>query len=281
MNCSLRVLVLSMAFGLALAPAVQAQQPQQPAAAGATAARIETTPAAIGKGEPVVAGGQVPDEATRAAVIEALRRIYGPSGVIDKIEVVSTVSMPANWAANVQRLITPSLKEIHRGQFQIEGTQMALSGEVGNEALRQKIVSDMANALNPTYTIKNSLRVPASEQIAVDQALANRTIEFELGSATLTGKGRAILDEMAPILQKLTNKSVAVVGHTDNAGNRTSNLALSQSRAEAVKGYLVGKGIDPLTLTTSGVGPDQPVASNATDEGRSRNRRIEFRVGRN
>lgn len=281
MNCSLRVLVLSMAFGLALVSAVQAQQPQQAPAAGATAARVETTPAAVGKGEPVVAGGQVPDEATRVAVIEALRRIYGPSGVIDKIEVVNTVSMPANWAANVQRLITPSLKEIHRGQIQIEGTQMALSGEVGNEALRQKIVSDMANALNPTYTIKNSLRVPASEQIAVDQALANRTIEFELGSATLTGKGRAILDEMAPILQKLTNKSVAVVGHTDNAGNRTSNLALSQSRAEAVKGYLVSKGIDPMTLTTSGVGPDQPVASNATDEGRSRNRRIEFRVGRN
>ncbi|PLC01420.1 cell envelope biogenesis protein OmpA [Variovorax sp. RO1] len=280
MNCSLRVLVLSMACGLALVPAVQAQQPQQQPAAGATAARVETTAAAVGKGEPVVAGGQVPDEATRAAVIEALRRIYGPSGVIDKIEVVSTVSMPANWAANVQRLITPSLKDIHRGQFQIEGTQMALSGEVGNEALRQKIVSDMANALNPTYTIKNSLRVPVSEQIAVDQVLGNRTIEFELGSATLTSKGRAILDEMAPILQKLTNKSVAVVGHTDNAGNRTSNLALSQSRAESVKGYLVGKGIDPMTLTTSGVGPDQPVASNATDEGRSRNRRIEFRVGR-
>ena len=85
---------------------------------------------------------------------------------------------------------------------------------------------------------------------------------------------------MAPILQKLTNKSVAVVGHTDNAGSRASNLALSQSRAEAVKGYLVGKGIDPMNLTTSGVGPDQPLASNATDEGRSRNRRIEFRVGR-
>lgn len=280
MNCSLRVLVLSMACGLALVPAVQAQQPQQPPAAGATAARVETTPAAVGKGEPVVAGGQVPDEATRIAVIEALRRVYGPSGVIDKIEVVNTVSMPANWSANVQRLITPSLKDIHRGQLQIEGTQMALSGEVGNEALRQKIVSDMANSLNPTYTIKNSLRVPVSEQIAVDQVLGNRTIEFELGSATLTGKGRAILDEMAPILQKLTNKSVAVVGHTDNAGNRASNLALSQSRAESVKGYLVGKGIDPMTLTTSGVGPDQPVASNATDEGRSRNRRIEFRVGR-
>jgi len=266
--------VLSLTLGLAFVGAVQAQT------AGAPGALVETTPAAGAKGEQVVAGGQVPDEATRVAVIEALRRIYGPSGVIDKIEVVNTVSMPANWAANVQRLITPALKDIHRGQFQIEGTQMALSGEVGNEALRQKIVSDMANSLNPTYTIKNSLRVPVSEQITVDQALANRTIEFELGSATLTRKGRDILDEMAPILQKLTNKSVAVIGHTDNAGSRASNLALSQSRAEAVKGYLVGKGIDPMTLTTSGVGPDQPVANNATDEGRSRNRRIEFRVGR-
>lgn len=272
MNCSLRV--LSLALGLALAGAVQAQT------TGAAGAHVETTTAAVGKGEQVVAGGQVPDEATRVAVIEALRRIYGAGAVIDKIEVVNGVSMPANWAANVQRLITPSLKDIHRGQFQIEGTQMALSGEVGNEALRQKIVSDMANSLNPTYTIKNSLRVPVSEQITVDQALANRTIEFELGSATLTRKGRDILDEMAPILQKLTNKSVAVVGHTDNAGSRASNLALSQSRAEAVKGYLVGKGIDPMSLTTSGVGPDQPVASNANDEGRSRNRRIEFRVGR-
>lgn len=275
MNSSLRV--LSLALGLVLAAAAQAQTMGTPAATGA---HVETTTAAVGKGEQVVAGGQVPDEATRVAVIEALRRIYGPGAVIDKIEVVNSVSMPANWAANVQRLITPSLKDIHRGQFQIEGTQMALSGEVGNEALRQKIVSDMANSLNPTYTIKNSLRVPVSEQITVDQALANRTIEFELGSATLTRKGRDILDEMAPILQKLTNKSVAVVGHTDNAGSRASNLALSQSRAEAVKGYLVGKGIDPMSLTTSGVGPDQPVASNANDEGRSRNRRIEFRVGR-
>jgi OOP family OmpA-OmpF porin len=267
--------VLSLSLGLVFAAATAQAQ-----TAGAPGALVETTPAAGAKGEQVVAGGQVPDEATRVAVIEALRRIYGSASVIDKIEVVNTVSMPANWAANVQRLITPSLKDIHRGQFQIEGTQMALSGEVGNEALRQKIVSDMANSLNPTYTIKNSLRVPVSEQITVDQALANRTIEFELGSATLTRKGRDILDEMAPILQRLTNKSVAVVGHTDNAGSRASNLALSQSRAEAVKGYLVGKGIDPMTLTTSGVGPDQPVASNATDDGRSRNRRIEFRVGR-
>ena len=235
---------------------------------------------AAGKAEQVVAGGQVPDEATRVAVIGALRQMYGAPNVIDKIEVVSSVSAPANWSANVQKLLNPSLKEIRRGQLQIDGTQMVLQGEVGNEALRQKIVGDMAGALNPTYTIKNSLRVPASEQIVVDQVLGNRIIEFETGSATLTPKGRAVLDEISPTLAKLANKSFAIVGHTDNAGNRASNLALSQARAESVKGYLVNKGIDPATMSTSGVGPDQPVAGNDSDAGRARNRRIEFRVSR-
>jgi OOP family OmpA-OmpF porin len=261
---------------LAAALPLWAQAPQV-APAGA---QVDNTAGAASKTEQVVAGGQVPDEATRVAVIGALRQVYGAANVIDKIEVVSSVSAPANWSANVQKLLNPSLKEIRRGQLQIEGTRMVVQGEVGNEALRQKIVGDMAGALNPTYTIKNSLRVPASEQIVVDQVLGNRIIEFETGSATLTPKGRAVLDEIAPTLAKLANKSFAIVGHTDNAGSRASNLALSQARAESVKGYLVNKGIDPATMTTSGVGPDQPVAGNDSDAGRARNRRIEFRVSR-
>jgi len=265
---------------LAAVGPLQAQTAAPAAAPPATGAMVESTAGPAGKAEQVVAGGQVPDEATRVAVIAALRQVYGAASVIDKIEVVSTVGTPANWSANVQKLLNPSLKQIRRGQLQIEGTQMVVQGEVGNEALRQKLVSDMALALNPTYTIKNSLRVPASEQVVVDQVLGNRIIEFELGSATLTAKGRAILDEIAPTLGQLSNKAIAVVGHTDNAGSRASNLALSQARAESVKGYLVNKGIDPATMSTSGVGPDQPVAGNDSDAGRARNRRIEFRVGR-
>lgn len=252
-----------------------------PAAAQPAPAAVVNETGSAPRGESVVAGGQVPDEATRVAVITALRNIYGAANVVDRIEVVGNVTAPANWSANVQKLLTPALKDIHRGQIGIEGTQMAVTGEVGSEALRTRIVSDMAGALNPTYTIRNGLRVPVSEQIMVDQALANRIVEFEVGSATLTPKGRGILDEMVPTLQQLTHKSVAIIGHTDNAGSRASNLALSRARADTVKGYLVNKGIDPFTLSTSGAGPDQPVASNDAAEGRSRNRRIEFRVGRN
>lgn len=226
----------------------------------------------------VVVGGKVPDEATHAAVLQRLRDTYGAANVVDQIE-VGDVATPPNWSANVQKLINPELKQVHKGQLKIDGTQIDVRGEVGNEAQRQQIASDMANALNPTYTIRNGLRVSASEQGLLDQTLANRTIEFETGSATLAPEGRAILDQMAAVLAKMNTRTVEIIGHTDNSGNRASNIVLSQARADAVKGYLVGKGISPQQLTTDGVGPDQPVASNDTADGRARNRRIEFRAG--
>ncbi|MEI7294995.1 OmpA family protein [Paraburkholderia tropica] len=249
------------------------------AAASGTRSAVTSTPAPMDNAPgQVVVGGKVPDEATHAAVLQRLRDTYGAGNVVDQIE-VGDVATPPNWTSNVQKLIGAQLKQIHKGQLKIDGTQIDVRGEVGNEAQRQQIASDMANALNPTYTIRNGLRVSASEQGLLDQTLANRTIEFETGSATLAPEGRAILDQMAAVLAKMSTRTVEIIGHTDNSGNRASNIALSQARADAVKGYLVAKGISPQQLTTNGVGPDQPVASNDTTDGRARNRRIEFRAG--
>ncbi|KVA09490.1 cell envelope biogenesis protein OmpA [Burkholderia latens] len=242
-----------------------------------TAGTIAPPPANATPGQ-VVVGGKVPDEATKAAVLQKLRDTYGAANVVDQIE-VGDVATPPNWSANVQKLLGAQLKQISKGQLKINGTQIEMKGEVHNEAQRQQLASDMANTLNPTYTIKNGLRVSASEQGLLDQTLANRTIEFETGSATLTPQGKQILDQMAAALAKLQNRTVDIIGHTDNSGNRTSNIALSQARADAVKGYLITKSIPPQQMTTTGVGPDQPIAPNDTAEGRARNRRIEFRVG--
>ncbi|KFL50788.1 cell envelope biogenesis protein OmpA [Burkholderia pyrrocinia] len=242
-----------------------------------TAGTITPPPANAAPGQ-VVAGGKVPDEATKAAVLQKLRDTYGAANVVDQIE-VGDVATPPNWSANVQKLLGAQLKQISKGQLKINGTQIEMKGEVHNEAQRQQLASDMANTLNPTYTIKNGLRVSASEQGVLDQTLANRTIEFETGSATLTPQGKLILDQMAAALAKMQNRTVDIIGHTDNSGNRTSNIALSQARADAVKGYLITKSIPPQQMTTTGVGPDQPIAPNDTADGRARNRRIEFRVG--
>ncbi|CAJ2809572.1 OmpA family protein [Burkholderia pseudomallei] len=258
-----------------LAAPVTAAPVAATAGAGAT---VSSPPPANATPGQVVAGGKVADEATKAAVLQRLRDTYGAANVVDQIE-IGNVATPPNWSANVQKLIGPQLKQISKGQLKIDGTQIDVKGEVHNEAQRQQLASDMANALNPTYTIKNGLRVSASEQGLLDQTLANRTIEFETGSATLTPQGRGILDQMAGALAKMSSRTVEIIGHTDNSGNRTSNIALSQARADAVKGYLVTKGIASQQLTTTGVGPDQPIAPNDSADGRARNRRIEFRAG--
>ncbi len=225
----------------------------------------------------VLATGTVPDEATKASVLARLREVYGADQVVDQIG-VGQVSTPANWNSYVQKLITPDLKQISRGQLKIDGNSVSLRGEVANEAQRQKIASNVATSLNPTYTVNNGLRVSAAEQGILDSTLANRTVEFESGKATLTPAGRAILDEMATAMLKLKERKIEIIGHTDNLGLPATNLGLSQARAEAVKAYLSTRGIKGDLLTASGQGADRPVASNDTSDGRARNRRIEFRM---
>lgn len=225
----------------------------------------------------VLITGTVPDEATKASVLSRLREVYGNDKVVDQIA-IGAVVLPANWNAYVQKLISPNLKLISHGQLKIDGSAVSVRGEVNNEAQRQKIASDIATSLNPTYTVNNGLRVSASEQGVLDHTLGNRIVEFESGKTTLTAKGKLLLDEMALALQKLKDKKVEIIGHTDGVGLRASNLALSKARADEVKIYLASKGISAEVLSTSGQGPDQPVASNDSADGRAHNRRIEFRI---
>lgn len=226
----------------------------------------------------VVVAGTVPDEATRVAVISRLRELYGPDRVVDQLTLGAVVA-PPQWSQYVQKLLSPAIKQVSHGQLSVQGNTVELKGEVGNEAVRQQIASDMAQSLNPTYTVRNGLRVAVQEQAVMDQALANRIVEFEPGSAVLRPAALPILDEMAAAMARLRGRRFELIGHTDALGGRAGNVSLSLARAQAVKAYLVGKGLPADSLATSGMGPDQPVASNTTDEGRARNRRIEFRVG--
>jgi OOP family OmpA-OmpF porin len=231
-------------------------------------------PAAPGK---VVVAGVVPDEATRQGILAKTREIYGADRVVDQLGVSNLVA-PPNWNQNVQKLISPDLKHVVRGQLKITGNVIDLTGEVENESTRQQVVSQMSAQLNPTYTVRNGLRVSAAGQDVVDATLANRIIEFEPGNSTLTTNGLQVLDLLVPVLQKLPGRKFEVIGHTDAQGGRSHNIALSAARADSVKAYLASKGIAADLVQTSGVGPDRPIAPNDTADGRARNRRIELRV---
>lgn len=225
----------------------------------------------------VVVTGVVPNQAAKTNVLTRLRAIYGEDHVIDEVTVGDVVA-PPNWTTYVKRMLVTDIKKVSRGKLVINGNSVDISGDVDNEAERQKIVSDMATQLNPSYSINNSLAIGSSEQGLLDKALANRTIEFQSGSATLTSGGMEILDEMTKPLRQVADQTVEIIGHTDNRGSRAGNLSLSARRAEAVKAYLTGKGVPAKSLVTLGAGEQRPIASNETPEGRARNRRIEFRI---
>lgn len=103
-------------------------------------------------------------------------------------------------------------------------------------------------------------------------------VTFATNSATLTAGSMAVLDETAATLARNPELKAEVAGHTDNRGAAARNRVLSQQRAESVMRYLVAKGVNAANLTARGYGPDQPVADNRTEQGRTANRRVELRI---
>lgn len=102
-------------------------------------------------------------------------------------------------------------------------------------------------------------------------------IYFDTGKATLRPESKAALDEIAKLLQMQPSLKLHVVGHTDNVGVLAANMTLSKQRADAVVTALATEyKIAPARLVGNGVGPLAPVASNSTDEGRQKNRRVEL-----
>jgi outer membrane protein OmpA-like peptidoglycan-associated protein len=101
-------------------------------------------------------------------------------------------------------------------------------------------------------------------------------VNFTLDSDRLTPESAAVLDRVAASLDQWPDVRVEIGGHTDAHGSEAYNQRLSQQRAEAVRSYLVGKGVAESRMTAKGYGESRPVADNGTDEGRARNRRVEL-----
>jgi outer membrane protein OmpA-like peptidoglycan-associated protein len=98
---------------------------------------------------------------------------------------------------------------------------------------------------------------------------------FATGKSDLTGGAGPNLDKLAAFLGEYQDRTVLIEGHTDSVGREESNYFLSQRRADSVKSYLVGRGVQANRLTTSGMGQGSPVASNDSATGRQQNRRVE------
>ena len=101
---------------------------------------------------------------------------------------------------------------------------------------------------------------------------------FDFDKSVLKPEGKAKLDDLTTKIKDIDREVVIAVGHTDSVGSDAYNQKLSMRRSEAVKAYLVSKGIEKNRVYTEGKGEKQPVADNKTKEGRAKNRRVEIEV---
>ena len=103
-------------------------------------------------------------------------------------------------------------------------------------------------------------------------------ITFATDSAEIVSNFYAPLNNLASSFKQFNQNSIEIVGFTDSTGSRQYNMDLSQRRAQSVATYLTAQGVDGTRLSTRGAGPDQPIASNATADGRAQNRRVEVNL---
>ena len=115
-------------------------------------------------------------------------------------------------------------------------------------------------------------------QVLKDRIEIKQQIHFATNKATILPDSFALLNEVADVIKSNPHLEVRIEGHTDSTGSPKRNMKLSQDRADAVKTYLVTQGVPADHLAAVGFGPTRPIASNASQKGKSMNRRVEFRI---
>lgn len=246
--------------------------------------------------------GTVPDEATKAALLQRATEVYGAGNFTDEIKVAGpseTAAATPVWLNHALGLMTLGKGySTLNGSLDLTGKSLTANGLVPDEAMRERLLGELKTTMGPEVSVADRLTLgaagtetaantdkPLSEEEAqvqktLDDELTGKIVEFDSGKADITPQGQAVLDELAPILLAAPpDTHLEIGGHTDNQGKPAQNLELSQRRAAAVRTYLIDKkGLKAENLTAQGYGSTKPIADNNGEPGRQRNRRIVFKV---
>ncbi len=185
--------------------------------------------------------------------------------------------------------LTPYFSQINAADIELNGQTITLKGKVTSEQVKKTISKELEKSLGNSATIINSLTVEnklrenqtldaVQCQQKLSQLLKNSKVQFDSGSAKILTNSYDLLDKLAQTTKSCQEVTIEVIGHTDKSGNERNNIQLSKARAKAVAHYLFAQGVKGGKLIGKGVGSSQPIATNATEQGRRQNRRIEFKV---
>ena len=170
-------------------------------------------------------------------------------------------------------------QDLYWSGVEVDGQQVVLTGAVPDVPAQRATVAAVKQVFG-VVSVDNQLKVIGETgtcQTQIDTYLGQEKVRFKTGKAQLAQDSFHTLDMLAMILRKC-DTTIEIAGHTDAKGDAEVNLVLSQRRAEVVSKRLVQLGVHPNQLRAVGYGENQPIADNASEEGRAQNRRIEFRV---
>ena len=243
--------------------------------------------------------GVVPNPEYKQAVDAHLQSL-GADPVKARWQVsVSTETPPANWQANTLSSIS-ALQLLQEGSVNFDGDQALIKGVAASqdasdqaESFVQSLSGDFATTdvdfdiATPKQVAKSAESVPMVGsstyaekfcQTEFNGLLKQEKIQFQSGSTELEKSSVALLEKVAQVAARCPDHQIQVHGYTDSNGAAAANKKLSKSRAETVTGILAGLGIAEKRLLAIGHGEAKPIASNKTENGRARNRRIELIV---
>ncbi|MEZ5945638.1 MAG: OmpA family protein [Hyphomonas sp.] len=226
--------------------------------------------------------GDVPDEATRDAILEAARVRIAPPRVLsveDELQVVRA-DVPNGYLPVALRGIN-TISQCDAGRSSIEDGKFNFRCELGKADASE--VRAQAYASLPFGTI-GTIEIITHEDVAncesnLEGLLGDARIEFASASAVIDPSSNELLDRVAAAV-KACPGTLRIEGHTDSTGLPDSNMTLSRNRAYAVRNALIARDVSPQRLVAEGYGASRPIAVNTSPAGRSRNRRIEIRVVR-
>jgi len=235
--------------------------------------------------------GEVSDEANRVALVSTLEDAF--SGDIDSTGFVVKEGAPSerDWLSAIIGLIKIGGETLPEGKIFVNASErlVQMSGEYETRQGRADAMDDIeALVAGTTFAFTSGLSIPEPPaytpqdvvdlQESIDDLIEGKVVEFELNSNVLTPVGVELLDEVLAALHQFPNVPIEIAGHTDSQGDAAENLDLSERRAQAALDYFIANGQDAERFVVRGYGEDFPVASNDTEDGRARNRRIEFKA---
>ncbi|MGA9596877.1 MAG: OmpA family protein [Acidimicrobiia bacterium] len=235
--------------------------------------------------------GEVSSEPNRSLLVSTLDEIFPDHVTSDEFVVKEGAPSERDWISSAVGIIDVSGTTLAEGKVFINPAERIIQVTGQYETRQQRADAEQqvqAFVDGTTFNFINGLSIPEPppfthqqvEQLQqnIDDLIAGKVVEFELNSDRLTPAGVDLLNEILDALEQFPNVPIEIDGYTDNQGDEAANQDLSERRAQAAFDYFTAKGQDPTRFVVQGFGEQFPVASNDTEEGRARNRRIEFKA---